>query len=246
MTGNPYTESGGRFRVPDMLANRADVWNLGDVLTGKEAVFALSFLENALTSNPVFAPLAGRDRADLDLLIRLAEDDATARADRLSYACDPAELARMVGVLRHLITARDAVLAVNSAYMASAATTDTARTEPPFRLQGAYRTMNRIAQRIEPVMNSLELSAVLDDHYTAEAQTLGTGAEANLLKLGELRGTLSAEQAVRWGELKAVYVRSRGMAEGDPLSHAVAALGVLAERVAAVESAIIRASGGPG
>jgi len=207
MTGNPYTESGGRFRVPDMLANRADVWNLGDVLTGKEAVFALSFLENALTSNPVLAPLAGRDRADLDLLIRLAEGDATARADRLSYACDPAELARMVGVLRHLITARDTVLAVNSAYMASAATTDAARTEPPFRLQGSYRSMNRIAQRIEPVMNSRELSAVLDDHYTAEAQTLGTGAEANLLKLGELRGALTGEQALRWGELKGTYVR---------------------------------------
>ncbi len=75
MTGNPYTESGGRFRVPDMLANRADVWNLGDVLTGKEAVFALSFVENALTCNPALAPLAGRDRADLDLLIRLAEGD---------------------------------------------------------------------------------------------------------------------------------------------------------------------------
>ena len=49
-----------------MLANRADVWNLGDVLTGKEDVFALSFVENALTANPVLAPLAGRDRADLD------------------------------------------------------------------------------------------------------------------------------------------------------------------------------------
>ncbi|WP_328680787.1 DNA repair ATPase [Streptomyces sp. NBC_00343] len=243
MTGNPYTESGGRFRVPDMLANRADVWNLGDVLTGKEAVFALSFLENALTSNPVLAPLAGRDRADLDLLIRLAEGDTTARADRLSYACDPAELARIVGVLRHLIAARNIVLAVNSAYMASAATTETARTEPPFRLQGSYRTMNRIAQRVEPVMNSRELSAVLDDHYTAEAQTLGAGAEANLLKLGELRGTLTGEQAVRWGELKAAYVRERGAAEDEPLRRAVAALGVLAERIGAVESAITRASG---
>ncbi|MFF5305791.1 DNA repair ATPase [Streptomyces sp. NPDC013161] len=246
MTGNPYTESGGRFRVPDMLANRADVWNLGDVLTGKEAVFALSFLENALTSNPVLAPLAGRDRADLDLLIRLAEGDATAHADQLSYACEPAELARMVAVLGHLLAARDTVLAVNSAYMASAATTDAARTEPPFRLQGSYRTMNRVAQRVEPVMNSLELAAVLDDHYTAEAQTLGTGAEANLLKLGELRGTLSGEQAVRWGELKAAYARTRGMGEGDPLSHAVAALGVLAERLGAVESAITRASGDRG
>ncbi|MYS73890.1 AAA family ATPase, partial [Streptomyces sp. SID5926] len=58
MAGNPYTESGARFQVPDMLANRADVWNLGDVLTGKEEAFALSFLENALTANPVLAPLA--------------------------------------------------------------------------------------------------------------------------------------------------------------------------------------------
>lgn len=56
MAGNPYTESGHRFRIPDMLANRADVWNLGDVLTGKEDVFALSFVENALTSHPVLAP----------------------------------------------------------------------------------------------------------------------------------------------------------------------------------------------
>ena len=36
MAGNPYTESGQRFRIPDMLANRADVWNLGDVLSGRE------------------------------------------------------------------------------------------------------------------------------------------------------------------------------------------------------------------
>ncbi|MEV0480108.1 DNA repair ATPase [Streptomyces sp. NPDC050508] len=207
MTGNPYTGSGGRFRVPDMLANRADVWNLGDVTTGKEAVFALSFIENALTSNPVLAPLAGRARGDLDLLIRLAQGDATARADGLSSTYEPAELDRIVAVLRHLTAARDTVLAVNAAYMASAATTDTARTEPPFLLQGSYRTMNRIAQRVEPVMNSLELAAVLDDHYTAEAQTLATDAEANLLKLGELRGTLSDEQALRWGELKAAYVR---------------------------------------
>lgn len=103
--------------------------------------------------------------------------------------------------------------------------------------------MNRVAQRVEPVMNSRELSAVLDDHYTAEAQTLGAGAEANLLKLRELRGTLTGEQAVRWGELKTAYARERGAAEDEPLRRAVAALGVLAERIGAVESAITRASG---
>ncbi len=32
MAGNPYTESGQRFQIPDMLANRADVYNLGEII----------------------------------------------------------------------------------------------------------------------------------------------------------------------------------------------------------------------
>ncbi|MFJ3210328.1 DNA repair ATPase [Streptomyces flaveolus] len=244
MAGNPYTESGSRFQLPDMLANRADVWNLGDVLTGKEHVFALSFVENALTANPVLAPLAGRDRADLDLLLRLAEGDGTARVDRLAHPYAPAELERVLAVLRHLLSARATVLAVNAAYIASAAQQDDARTEPPFRLQGSYRNMRKIAQRIQPVMNDAELSALIEDHYRAEAQTLTTGAEANLLKLAELRGTLSSGQAARWAEVKAAHVRGRvlGGPEDDPLARAVAALGLLADRIGAVESAIARAA----
>ncbi|WSQ12780.1 DNA repair ATPase [Streptomyces sp. NBC_01231] len=244
MAGNPYTESGSRFRVPDMLANRADVWNLGDVLAGKEDAFALSFIENALTSNPVLAPLAGRERPDFDLLIRLAEGDRTARADRLTHPYAPAELERILAVLRHLLTARETVLAVNAAYIASAAQADGTRTEPPFQLQGSYRNMNKIAQRIQPVMNDTELAALIDDHYRAEAQTLTTGAESNLLKLAELRGTLTGEQALRWAELKAAYVRTQtlGGPDDDPLTRAVATLGLLADRIAAVESAINRAA----
>ncbi|ANS69745.1 hypothetical protein SLINC_7521 [Streptomyces lincolnensis] len=251
MTGNPYTESGSRFRVPDMLANRADVWNLGDVLTGKEHVFGLSFIENALTANPVLAALAGRERADLELLIGLAQGDSTARADRLTHPYATAEVERILAVLRHLLTARETVLAVNAAYIASAARSDATRTEPPFQLQGSYRTMNKIAQRIQPVMNDAELAALIDDHYTAEAQTLttgtgtgtGTGTEANLLKLAELRGTLTAEQRARWAELKAAYVRTQALGdpEGDQIARAVAALGLLGDRIAAVETAINRA-----
>ncbi|MGY4967879.1 DNA repair ATPase [Streptomyces nigrescens] len=244
MAGNPYTESGSRFRVPGMLANRADIWNLGDVLTGKEDVFALSFIENTLTANPVLAPLSGRDRGDLDILIRLATDDPTARADQLTHPYAPAELDRITAVLRHLLTARATVLAVNDAYIASAAQTDATRTEPPFQLQGSYRNMTKIAQRIQPVMNQDELAAVIDDHYTAEAQTLTTGAEANLLKLAALRGTLTPEQAARWDELKSLYVRAQklGGAEDDPAARAVAALGLLADRIAAVETAITHAA----
>ncbi|MBA2810902.1 DNA repair ATPase [Streptomyces sp. KM273126] len=257
MAGNPYTESGSRFSVPDMLANRADVWNLGDVLTGKEDAFAFSFIENALTANPVLAPLAGRDRTDLDLLVRLAEGDSTAHADRLAHPYAPAELEGILAVLRHLRTARETVLAVNAAYIASAAQSDATRTEPAFRLQGSYRTMNKIAQRVQPVMDDAELAALIDDHYRAEAQTLTTGAEANLLKLAELRGTLTTEQAQRWGELKAAYVRTHTLGgpeadhppafgQGDPhlaaLARAVATLGLLADRLAAVETAINRAA----
>ncbi len=36
MAGNPYTESGDKFKIPDMLANRADVYNLGDMLRENE------------------------------------------------------------------------------------------------------------------------------------------------------------------------------------------------------------------
>jgi hypothetical protein len=39
MAGNPYTESGEKFKIPDMLANRADVYNLGDMLRENEEAF---------------------------------------------------------------------------------------------------------------------------------------------------------------------------------------------------------------
>ena len=35
MAGNPYTESGEKFQIPDMLASRADTYNLGDVIGDK-------------------------------------------------------------------------------------------------------------------------------------------------------------------------------------------------------------------
>ncbi|GAA2083565.1 DNA repair ATPase [Streptomyces albiaxialis] len=246
MAGNPYTGDGSRFRVPDMLANRADVWNLGDVLTGKEHLFALSFVENALTSHPLLAPLADRVRDDLGVLVRLAEQDPSARADQLARPLPAAELDQVLAVLRHLLTARATVLDVNRAYLASAAQSDATRTEPPFRLQGSYRDMNKIARRVQPVMTDAELHALVEDHYAAEAQTLTSGAEANLLKLAELRGALTPGQAARWEEIKRTSVRARALGgdEADPVARAVGALGLLADRVAAVESAITRATDG--
>ena len=153
MAGNPYTESGQRFRIPDMLANRADVWNLGDVLAGREEAFELSYLENSLTANAVLAPLATRERGDLPLLIRLAEGDESVRPDRLAYAYSAAELEQVLSVLRKMRRVQRVVLRNNQAYIASAGQADESRTEPPFRLQGSYRNMNKLAERIVPAMN---------------------------------------------------------------------------------------------
>ncbi|AGZ46648.1 DNA repair ATPase [Actinoplanes friuliensis] len=244
MAGNPYTESGQRFRIPDMLANRADVWNLGDVLSGRDDIFEMSYLENALTSNTVLAPLSSRDRADLPLLVRLAEGDESVRPDRLSHAYSATELEQILSVLRKMRRVQRVVLRNNQAYIASAGQSDSGRVEPPFKLQGSYRNMNKLAERIVSVMNDAELETVIDDHYRGEAQTLTTGAEANLLKLAELRGRLTPEQAERWADVKAAFLRDQalGGAADDPMARAVGAVGLLADRVGDVEKAITKFS----
>lgn len=199
MAANPYTESGRLFRLPDMLANRADVWNLGDTVAGREDLFALSFVENSLPASPHLAPLATAERADLDTLLARA---AGTPGGTLAGAWPAAEVERMTAVLAGLLHLRGTVLAVNRAYLASAAQDDRARTEPPFLLQGSYRNMAKLAQRLDPALTRPELDALLTDHYRAEAQPLGADAEAQLLKLAELRGTLTPEQAGRWEQLK--------------------------------------------
>ncbi|MER7767837.1 DNA repair ATPase [Kitasatospora sp. NPDC096140] len=199
MAANPYTESGRLFRLPDMLANRADVWNLGDAVAGRDDLFALSFIENALPTNPHLAPLATAERADLDTLLARATG---VPGGTLTGAWPAAEVERMTAVLAGLLHLRTTVLAVNRAYLDSAAQDDRTRTEPPFLLQGSYRNMAKLAQRLDPALTRPELDALLTDHYRAEAQPLGAEAEAQLLKLAELRGALTPEQAQRWEELK--------------------------------------------
>lgn len=129
MAGNPYTESGEVFKIPDMLANRADIYNLGDVLAGREALFALSYIENSLTSNPALAPLSSRDPKDVQLLVRMALGEEVASGD-FAHAYSSAELDELTELLKRLFRARDLLLKVNGAYIESAAQRDGYRTEP--------------------------------------------------------------------------------------------------------------------
>ncbi|GAB2944044.1 DNA repair ATPase [Hymenobacter coalescens] len=205
MAGNPYTETGDVFKLPDMLANRADIYNLGDVLTaGSEEAFRRSYLENALTSHPTLARLAAQAPQDVPTLLGLAETNS---AEGLSFEGNhaPEELNEYVAVLQKLLRLRDVVARVNAAYIASAAQADAYRTEPPFKLQGSYRNMNKLAEKVRPVMNEQEIEQLLASHYEGEAQTLTSATEANLLKLRELLGWLTPEQAARWQQIKQTY-----------------------------------------
>lgn len=214
MAGNPYTESGEVFKIPDMLANRADIYNLGDILGGMDEQFALSYIENSLTSNAVLAPLATRDTQDVYRFIRLASGEEVATSD-FSHQYSAAEVNEIVAVLQKLFRVRDVVLQVNQLYIQSAAQADKYRQEPPFKLQGSYRNMNKMGEKISAVMNDGELQQMIDDHYLGEAQLLTTGAEENLLKLKSIRNTLDETEESRWQQIKADYLRNKASGGDD-------------------------------
>ncbi len=241
MAGNPYTESGEKFQIPDMLANRADVYNLGEVLEGKDDLFALSYLENALTSSATLAPLTTRDHDDIHKLVGLAKNDGTT-PDQLSHPYSAPELEEIVSVLRKLMSVQEVVLTVNRQYILSASQEDAFRTEPRFQLQGSYRNMNKLAEKTVAVMNDDELEALVDDHYLGESQTLTTGAEHNLLKLAELRGRMSDEQKLRWTEIKRTYARIQTTGgDDDPVTRVTGQLGLMSDRLADIAARIATA-----
>jgi hypothetical protein len=139
-----------------------------------------------------------------------------------------------------MMACQEVLLEVNKQYIASASQEDAYRTEPGFKLQGSYRNMNKLAEKIVSAMNEEELQQLVDDHYSSESQTLTTGAEQNLLKLAEMRGRMSAEQAARWKEIKEAFVRTRraGGKGDDPVARVTGALGGVDEALQRIHAAI--------
>lgn len=243
MAGNPYTETGSKFQIPDMLANRADTYNLGDILSGKEQVFEMSYIENSLTSNPTLAPLAAREQDDLYKFIQIAEGTPIPISE-MKHSYSAAEADEVVTVLKKMMKIQESVLMVNQEYINSASKDDKYRTEPPFKLQGSYRNMNKMAEKVVPVMNDKELESLIVDHYVGESQTLTTGAEQNLLKLGEMRESLTEEQTERWDGIKRDFTRNKivGGDENDPILKVTNVLAVLGERLEEIQGSIVTAS----
>ena len=241
MAGNPYTESGARFQIPDMLANRADTYNLGDILGGAARTSSRSsYLENALTSNRVLAPLATREPGRRAELVRMARGEDVPLTELAARLLGGGGRGDHVASSKRMIGVQEVLLEVNQQYIASASQEDAYRTEPPFKLQGSYRNMNKLAEKVVAAMNDEELEQLIDDHYASESQTLTTGAEQNLLKLAELRGRMSDEQRARWKEIKESFVRTRraGGKGDDPVARVTGALGGLDEALQRIQAAI--------
>ncbi len=237
MAGNPYTESGDKFKIPDMLSNRADVYNLGDMLRENEEAFKLSYIENSLTSNPVLSKLSSKSRKDVLNFIEIAQGVQREGLDfEGNYSIE--EVSEFVEVIKKLIKARDIVLKINMEYIRSAAQADEYRKEPPFKLQGSYRNMNRIAEKVVPTMNDDELNDLILGIYENDAQTLTTGAEANMLKWKEIVGCLNEKENIRWNEIKELFNRNKLVKGDDKLGQAVLMLSDLGKNLELIKDAL--------
>lgn len=243
MAGNPYTESGDKFQIPDMLANRADIYNLGDIIGDTADVFSLSYIENSLTSNPVMQRLANKSMKDVYSIIKLAESGSKEGLD-FEANHSPEELNEYVSVINKMLRIRDVILKVNMEYIRSAAMADDYRTEPAFKLQGSYRNMNKLCEKIAPVMNDAELETLILAHYEGESQTLTTGAEANFLKLKELIGNMTTEDKTRWGDIKKAFNKNKifnNMDSNNPMSQVIAQLSKFVDGLDGIKAAIDQA-----
>lgn len=236
MAGNPYTESGEKFQIPDMLANRADTYNLGDIIGDSANVFKMSYIENALTSNEILNRLATKPQKDIYTLIRVAETGSQEGME-LESNISGEELNEYISVLQKLFKIRDVVLTVNQAYIQSAAQADEYRTEPRFQLQGSYRNMNKLAERIAAIMNEEELTTLILSHYENESQTLTSGAEANLLKFKALCGFEQPADKGRWKDILEIFQRNK-LISADRLGQMVQQMGAFSEGLMGIREAL--------
>lgn len=217
MAGNPYTESGSKFQIPDMLANRADVYNLGDVIGDTEHLFNLSLIENSAIENPYLEKVAARSFADFYALINFVQNPSeelpSMEGNYLKQEVDDC-----LAVLRHILKIRDIVVKVNRNYISSAATQDAYRTEPPFKMQGSYRNMSKLVTQVVPMMNDEEINQLVLAHYESESQTLTADTESNLLKLKELAGLITEQEQKRLDDIREIFRKNNkhgGLAKDD-------------------------------
>ncbi|MDE9484337.1 hypothetical protein, partial [Xenorhabdus bovienii] len=98
--------------------------------------------------------------------------------------------------------------------------------------------MNKLSEKVSSVMNAAEIRRIIDNHYLGETQLLTSGAEENLLKLAEIRSTMTPEEAQRWQQIKHNFMRNKALGgdNADVGDRVVAQLADLVESVQALGS----------
>jgi hypothetical protein len=158
MAGNPYTETGEKFRIPDMLANRADTYNLGDMLEGKAEAFALSYVENASRPTACCAARDARARRTSTSSSASRREEPIRRPSSSTATPAPSsrDHDRAEAPLR---VQRRAAQGQRRVHPERQSQEDAYRTEPPFKLQGSYRNMNKMAEKVVAAMTTTSSSA---------------------------------------------------------------------------------------
>jgi hypothetical protein len=176
---------------------------------------------------------------DLYKFMAMARGENIATTE-LSHTYSSAEVNEIVNVIQKLYLIQKIVLKVNQQYILSAATANKFRTEPAFKLQGSYRNMNKMAEKIVAVMDDIELRNLVSDHYSGEAQLLTSDAEENLLKLAELRNVLSDVQLQRWEKIKKDYsrIQSTGGDDADAGTKVANQIAYLGEKLVAIQTSL--------
>ena len=240
MAGNPYTESGDKFQIPDMLANRADIYNLGDIIGDTASLFKMSLIENSMTSNPILAQISNTHFDDIYQLIKIVET-GNREGVELKGNYTKQELNDYLSVLEKVIIIRNRVMEVNAAYIKSAAMDEQNRTEPAFKLQGSYRDMNKLVAKVVPIMNNKELEILLLSHYENESQTLTSAAESNLLKYKELGGLLTSDEKQRWENIKTTFVKNnklKGFGNANEMTQVLAQMMQFSDKLKGIQEVL--------
>ena len=127
------------------------------------------------------------------------------------------ELKEYSALFRKLFVVQDIILKVNKQYIYSASQDDDYRTEPKFLLQGSYRNMNKITEKIEPIMNDNELKTVIMSHYTDESQLLTSDSEFNLLKFKELAGWSDHKESERLSFIRDTFIKNKKLGKSGQI-----------------------------
>jgi hypothetical protein len=185
----------------------------------------------------VLSKLAGKSRKDVYTLIEAIESGTK---EGIEYETNHSaeELNEYKSVLEKLLHIRNTISLVNQQYIYSAGQADAYRTEPPFKLQGSYRDMNKMAEKVMPIMNDKELATLILSHYENESQTLTSDAEANLLKFKAITDQLTKEDADRRKSILETYLKNKQTDASSQIAMIANQMGAIADGLGGIKDAM--------